>query len=527
MKGMRQHWRNKLTIGCWLALTGIMATSAQAMTFDEHVITTEMTLTQGVISANVLPHPGNELITVGVDDKQQRWLLIYGFVDNKLSRLDKALIDRSFIQYDVFEPDDPLPNNPLQNLFFTSKDMLYQYVTPYRDAAVTTPPVKNEHQHWLEVAPISSLVMTEKPDYIAKGDFVRDINGDGLGDVIISDFNQTHLLLAQADGSWHQQSIGLLPIVEVTQSGAEYSRSEIFYSDMNFDQRLDLIKVGEGMLEVYYQKEDGTFADVAGFVSVSQPISGVNWWNKRDAYGKPLDQSDLLYRKVEHIKDINGDGFTDLVVRYTKSSGVFDRSNDYEVYLGTQPNSESLSNTVQFSRNPSSLIRAEGTLTGLKFADLDNDNIEEVIVSGFDIGVTQVIGALLSGSIDQDVYIFKMDTNSQFPSEANESKQVQLNFSLTSGQSGQPVVMVADINGDGLDELLLSDSDAAIKIYTGQKGAVPFSRKSQSLNVDVPTEGSMLSVADINGDGKDDLYLQYGPQDDDKLQQQLRVLIAK
>ncbi|MFA0373254.1 FG-GAP-like repeat-containing protein, partial [Vibrio sp. 10N.222.54.F6] len=115
------------------------------------------------------------------------------------------------------------------------------------------------------------------------------------------------------------------------------------------------------------------------YVSVRQPISGIDWWNKRDAYGEQLDQSELVYRKVEELKDINNDGITDLVVRYTKSSGVFDRANDYEVYLG-----ENQKGKLVFPKVANSVVKAEGTLTGLQFIDIDSDDKVEVMVAGFD-----------------------------------------------------------------------------------------------------------------------------------------------
>ncbi|WP_242620360.1 FG-GAP repeat domain-containing protein [Shewanella maritima] len=505
-----------------------VANPALAIAFNDYKLNADIELTQAVISANILPQPGKELIAVGVNDSYQRYLMVYGYQGNKLVELDRMLLTNDLLRYDVYQAENdpqahPSSKNKQQKLFFTTADSLYQYV-PRSDAFSSQLDTSSQLE---KVADISSITVTDNADYIARGRFAYDINRDGYGDVFLSDFTQSHLLLAQEDGSLQKQSVPLKPIVEVTRSGAEYSRPEVFSADMNFDARPDLVRVGEGMLEVYHQLDDGSFDSVANFVAVSQPISGINWWNKRDAYGRQLDQSDLLYRKVEQIKDINGDGITDLVVRYTKSSGVFDRSNDYEVYLGSkQLVGETQQASINFGREAATVIRADGTLTGLRFSDLDNDKIDEVVVSGFDIGVSQIIGALLSGSIDQDVYVFKMDANSKFPKKANESEQVELNFSLTSGQSGEPIVALADINGDGFKELLLSDSDDTLKIFVGQSGSQPFSRKSHQLNFTLPTEGSMLSVSDVNGDGRDDLLVQYGRQDDKALQRQIHLFIA-
>jgi len=224
---------------------------------------------------------------------------------------------------------------------------------------------------------------------------------------------------------------------------------------------------------------------------------------------------------VEQVKDINNDNVTDMVVRFTQSSGLLDRTNDYEVYLG-----KNIDGQLAFSDEASSTIKAEGTLTGLEFIDIDNDDKLEVMLAGFDIGLSQIIGALLSGSIDQDVYVFKMDEEDNFSKDLKVSKEVELSFSISSGTSGSPVVKLADINGDQRQDLVLSDGDDALKVYYGVNGKKLFSKKPHKYKVDLPKQGSMLISEDLNGDGKDDLLIKYGRQDDDKLKNMFKVLLS-
>ncbi|MGZ9897029.1 FG-GAP repeat domain-containing protein [Shewanella gaetbuli] len=510
------------------ALSTLFTGSAKAqekLTFLEYTIEADIELVQPAFSANILDNEGNEIIAIGVDDKYQRWLYIYGFSNDKLVLLDKQPLSHDLYRYDVYLPDELTDKRQLQKLYFLSADSLWFYQPGHAVlASVENQPTVSEI---VNIAPISSITLVPQADFISRGQFVKDINNDGEGDIIISDFKEVHLMLSQPSSSaaipnFTRQSLPLLPIIELTKSGAEYSRPELHITDTNFDGKDDIVKVGEGLLEVYTQLDSGLFTNSANYISVSQPISGVDWWNKRDIYGRQLDQSDLMYRKVEKIADINADGITDLVVRYTKSSGVFDRSNDYEVYLG-----QNKDNVLFFPREANSVIRADGTLSGLNFVDLDSDAKLEVVVSGFDIGISQIIGALLSGSIDQDVYVFKMNDQYIFPKSANLTQEVELNFSLTSGQSGEPVVSLGDLNGDGFKELILSDDEKSLKIYQGKAGASPFVSRSDELKFALPTEGSMVKLTDINHDGKDDLLVHYGRQDDKALQRKVLVFIAQ
>ena len=90
----------------------------------------------------------------------------------------------------------------------------------------------------------------------------------------------------------------------------------------------------------------------------------------------------------------------------------------------------------------------------------------------------------------------------------------------------EPVVALADINGDGFKELLLSDDNEELDIYYGQAGKVPFKKRAEEWQVTIPVEGAMLSAVDINADGKDDLLLKFGRQDPESLQRRFSLLIA-
>jgi hypothetical protein len=477
------------------------------LAFTQQIIEAPFELTHSLLPVDILPDMGKELLAFGVDDNQERWLGVFTLNPESMrySLASQFLLPVSFHSFDISDEE-----GEGAQLYFQSSEHLLQFIPTDKSAPFKV------------IADINPMVLKSRADYMSRGDFVRDLNGDERADIVITSFTDITLLLAQQTGDFVQQKLPIMPFVSVNARSANYTASKLYLADMNLDGREDIVTIGEGALESYFQTSQGRFLTTPSYHPMRQAISGVDWWLKRDAFGDQLDQSSLVYRKVEEIKDIDDDGITDLVLRYTKSSGVLDRVNDYEIFLG-----ENKEGKLSFPIKPNSVIHAEGTLTGFEFIDIDNDEKLEVMVSGFDIGLSQIIGALISGSIDQDVYLFKMDQNRRFAKKPNTSKEVELSFSLTSGQSGQPVIQLADFNGDKRKDLLLSDGDANLKVYLGESSKSLIGRKGEDLKVNLPEEGDMLSIADLNYDGKDDILIKYGRQDGDAMLSQFTVIISE
>lgn len=492
-----------------LLIQPVLAKKKVTPRFKEHSITAPFKLTHSLMAIDLLPATGKEIVTFSVDDDDNRWLIVYGYhqENSTYEEVDRQLLPKNLYSFDITKPID----NKLQRIYFLSSDNLYRY-----NAAQGT-----TVNGFSIVRKINSFAMGKEDQYLAKGEFLVDLNNDHLDDIYLPDFNSVHILTANADGTFQSQSLPIKPQVELSENSAKYTQSKLYFSDVNFDQLTDIIKIGEGKFEYFLQNTDQSFSKQPKVQTLNKLISAVDWWNKRSADGEELDQSNLAYKKVEQFKDINNDGIIDMVVRHTKSSGVLDRSNDYEVYLGT--NHKQL---LTYNDEPNSIIKADGTLTGFNFVDINSDNKYEVVLSGFDIGVSQIIGALLSSSIDQDVYLFSMDDKDNFDPDRNISKEVELSFSISSGTSGSPVVELADINGDGLKDLLLSQGESKLRVYMGVKKKRLFVRKAEKHKMSIPKQGDMFSTEDINGDGKADILIKYGREDGKKLERTFKVLLA-
>lgn len=506
---MLKPHRHHSILAILAACATLLATGAWAMEFEEFEIEPPLASLQLVLMADILADPGQEIVAFCIDEQARRHLLIYQYSAkaHQYQIRDDRLIPDSFYGFDVTKPQ----KNLRQKLYFLSSHTLARYEpgTGATPSAITP------------LATINTIVLQDKADYLSQIEFIYDINKDYQDDAIIADFESLQVWVGQTDGSLIKQTLPIKAEVSKDGDSAIYTPATVFLADMNKDGIADIAKADDGQLRVFLQQENGTFSTETLSVPIQNSIHGIDWWYKRDSTGEGLDQSHLRYRKLEKLQDINNDQIPDMVVRYTTSSGVLDKANDYEVYLGK------LNATgIKFADTPNSVIRAEGTLTGIKFEDLDGDDLSEVLLAGFDISLTQIIGALLSGSIDQNVYIFKMDEHGNFPKKANIHEIVDLKFSITSGRSGSALVKLADLDGDGHKELLLSKNTKALSIYRGKKGVRPFNKKPTHYKTHLPEDGDQVLIGDLNNDGKQDLLFNYGSLDNPNLNKTIKVLLS-
>ena len=155
------------------------------------------------------------------------------------------------------------------------------------------------------------------------------------------------------------------------------------------------------------------------------------------------------------------------------------------------------------------------------------DGKQEVSVSSFDIGISQIVGALLSGSIDQDVLIFSMNENNQFGKKPLVSQEVQITFSLSSGTRGQPLIKMIDINGDAVKDIVYSDGDDLIRtLLATPDQKKPYAKRSLRQKLPMPKNPSNATTEDLNRDGKMDVVLHHGPADSPDLLKRVMVLMA-
>ncbi|MCP4991968.1 MAG: VCBS repeat-containing protein [Colwellia sp.] len=261
-------------LACFTSLT-TLASKSIVLEFNEVIVNSPYKLTQEIIAADLLVSPGKELLTFSVDEEGNRWLMIYQLNDKtkQYAIAQKSIIPKQFYRFDLSEPKD----GQGQKIYFLSTDRLVTY----------------QDKKFKPLAKIESLYVQEQVDFLSKGDFIQDLNNDNFDDVIIADFNKTHILIGQGMNSFTRQTLPIKPEVRVFSSGASYTQTKLYFCDVNFDKKTDILLVGDGEMIIYPQYDNSQFSSKAIPLAINEAISGTEWWNKRDESGEQLDQSDL------------------------------------------------------------------------------------------------------------------------------------------------------------------------------------------------------------------------------------------
>jgi hypothetical protein len=222
---------------------------------------------------------------------------------------------------------------------------------------------------------------------------------------------------------------------------------------------------------------------------------------------------------TQSLVDFDADGTPDLVNAVTTNdSGAY-------VFFRTPPpalaNATPTAPAAPLDLRPArGSIRLKGFQLPIEFPDLDGDGRPDVVVTTIDVDGSNVTRAVLRGRVvaKTRAFVNRSAKGAEFfaptPDAVVESEiGVQILFTYSGSidvKRSFTILTTADLDGDGRKDLVIRSGPETLAVYRGAAEGV---WASSPTELSIPAVGKSPDVegyaGDLDGDGKDDLVLLY------------------
>jgi hypothetical protein len=407
----------------------------------------------------------------------------------------------------VMDVGDVLATGNSKQIVFLRDDGLYAYVLHASDKPDQKPYFLVPHAK--KVLACDTLLRKPSDDEVRRKEFLRDVDADGIVDVIVPERTGFGIYRGLGGGKFApRQGIACPPVATIGVGDDQLSSSlhaSYFFAnptiaDWDADGKPDLVLAQDDWISVF-RTAGGT---VSPAPVTNLKIPGVKAFSL-DAE-KPFE---LDFTMPMVLKDLNDDHRVDAALTHVGTGTT-------RVFLNSETPEEAF-------RNPARVVRAKGITFLAFFVDLDGDRREDLILPRMDkIGIWSIVKAIVTKSVPVEAQFFyqrkDVPRDQTYPDEPDFQRSFEIPIAIHSKGDGLDVgtsVIVSldgDFDGDGLKDLVNRTDDDKIAIYPGLPGRRGVAEKP-AVELEIKNTDDyrfvLPMVDDLNGDGRADLVLRY------------------
>jgi hypothetical protein len=368
--------------------------------------------------------------------------------------------------------------------------------------------------------PFTSIYRTASNMALQSFEFFVDVNGDGLDDIVLPDFDGLRVSLQNAAGFGESQLLQIPARSRSSAGTSTYEADELHRYDFNGDDRQDIAVIRDGEFQVFYALADG------GFTSAPAPIpSGLDVGEDSQAEAMQTllssDQSDTTISSISMVRDLNQDRLPDIVTYTVTSSGLFDKTSEYRVYFGSRD-----SERLRYGPQQNARILSSGFQIGVSPVDSIPHNAAGVATFSVDFGLRQFLAAIFTRSFSLDVALHRVARYELDDTEPAFASSVKISVDISTGSIRIPAMRFADFDGNGIVDFLSQSDEGELSVLLSATDQFDASRGTREWQTTLPSDGTRVTTRDLTGDQRHDVIVTYGNGDSDELQRTLRVLVS-
>lgn len=362
-------------------------------------------------------------------------------------------------------------------------------------------------------------------------DLVHDLDGDGIGDVLLPSRDGLAVYLSTPGG------LATSPVQRITPetgSGADENPRRLWYavpevSHVNGDALPDLVffrasaHSSERIL-VYLGTGGGKFRPLrderldchdrlADLRQVTAQPDAYPWLQNVTAF-RDLD-GDRRAEAVVRIEQSRGGGWRKEMKDAKKpisTYGFHDLNEDLNVEAESYFEMEVIGHDMEGGFDDDDLDSDEGgsPFRLAQFIDLDGDGLEDLVTVTLDFSVFQVLKILTTKKLGVGVnfHVFAQQTDGDFREVPDLDLSEKLKLDLNNLKIGRFAQFAGDFDGDGRQDFVHLGRGTTITVHRGQPGCRYPSKPDLSIELDrEPDSLDLVRIEDLDGDGRADIRI--------------------